>query len=83
MNIVKTLAVGTFLASTLAATGAFAKAHDQGNTAVPGENVKTETVAAAQTLGERLGDARGFARLSGKMPGKSDPGGMTKDDAEE
>jgi hypothetical protein len=30
MNIVKTLAVGTFLASTLVAGTAFAKGHDQG-----------------------------------------------------
>jgi hypothetical protein len=36
---------------SLVATGAFAKGHDQGSTAVPGEDVGTETVAASQSLG--------------------------------
>ena len=36
---------------TMVATGAFAKGHDQGSTAVPGMNVGTETVAASQSLG--------------------------------
>ena len=82
MNFVKTLAVGTFLASTLAASGAFAKAHDQG---VKGTFANTEgpaneqTAVAAQTLGERLGDARGFRRLSMNPP----PGDAKKDDDEE
>ena len=75
MAIAKTLAVGTFLATALIAGGAFAKAHDQGSTAVPGENVQEETVAPAQTLGERLSDARGFRRLSGNPP----PGDAKKD----
>ena len=65
MNFTKTVAIGAFLATTLIAGGASAKAHDQGSTANPGQNVQT-TVDAARTLGERLGAARGFARLSGK-----------------
>ena len=36
---------------SMVATSAFAKGHDQGSTAVPGENVGTETVAASQALG--------------------------------
>lgn len=67
MNFARAAALGAILAAT-AATGALAKAHDQGQTAVPGENVKEETVAPAQTLGERLSDARGFRRLSGNLP---------------
>ena len=67
MHFARAAALGAILAAS-AATGAFAKAHDQGSTAVPGEDVKTETVAPAQTLGERLGDARGFRRLSGNTP---------------
>jgi hypothetical protein len=70
MNIVKILAVGTFLASTLAAGGVLAKAHDQGvkgSFAGNGPGPANETTAtAAQGLGAALGDARGFARLSGK-----------------
>ena len=40
----------------LTANGAFAKAHDQGQTEVPGKSVGTETVAAAQTLGGARGN---------------------------
>ena len=40
----------------LASGGAFAKAHDQGQTATPGENVGTETVAGAHTLGSGRGN---------------------------
>ena len=50
MDFARAAALGAILAAT-AATGAFAKAHDQGQTAVPGMNVGTETVAAAQSLG--------------------------------
>lgn len=38
------------------ATSAFAKAHDQGSTAVPGMNTGTETVAASQSLGSIKGN---------------------------
>ena len=41
---------------SIAATGVFAKSHDQGSTAVPGENVGAETVAASQTLGSKKGN---------------------------
>ena len=70
MNIVMALAVGTFFAGTLAGGGAFAKSHDQGakgSFADNGPGPANETTAtAAQGLGAALGDARGFARLSGK-----------------
>lgn len=84
MDFTKTLAAAAFLAATLAAGSAFAKAHDQGvdskfqteepddlnaDTA-PGEDAVEETAAAAQTLGAALGDARGFPRLRGEEPGK-------------
>lgn len=55
----------TVVISTLA-TGAFAKGHDQGQTEVPGESVKTETVAAAHTLGGGKGN-----RPNDKGPTKS------------
>lgn len=51
MNIVKTLTVGTFLASTLVAGSAFAKGHNQSNTEVPGMDVGQETVAASVNEG--------------------------------
>ncbi len=38
------------------AGGAFAKGHDQGGTAEPGENVKEETVGPAHTLGAGRGN---------------------------
>lgn len=46
----------TTAAVCLAATGAFAKAHDQGQTNVPGQNVGAETVGPAQTLGGARGN---------------------------
>lgn len=51
----------TAAAICLAATGAFAKAHDQGQTDVPGMSVGTETVGPAQSLG---GKRKGVAGLS-------------------
>ncbi len=44
MTFVKTLAIGAFLATTLAAGGAFAKGHDQGkgNDAKPGNGGFTD-----------------------------------------
>ena len=53
--------LGGMLAMTLAVSGGmvFAKAHDQGQTAVPGQNLQAETVAAAQTLGAALGGGVG------------------------
>lgn len=45
------------LASTIAATGAFAKAHDQGQTDNPGKNVFLETVTPAKTLGGARGNS--------------------------
>ena len=56
MNFAKTAAIGAFLATTLTAGGAFAKAHDQGQTAVPGKDVGTETVGPAQSLGSIKGN---------------------------
>ena len=56
MNFAKTVATGAFLATILTAGGAFAKAHNQGNTEVPGANVGTETVATSHRLGELKGN---------------------------
>lgn len=67
MTSTKTLALGTFLASTLLAGSAFAKAHDQSATnggaaasvwtTAPGEAAREETAAAAQTLGAGKGNS--------------------------
>jgi hypothetical protein len=49
----------TILAVTIMsvlATGAFAKGHNQGATAVPGMDTGTETVAGAHTLGSAKGN---------------------------
>lgn len=54
MNFAKTVAMGAFLAVTLAG-GAFAKAHDQGQRDVPGTDVGATTVSSAQTLGGSQG----------------------------
>lgn len=62
MHFARAAALGAILAAT-AATGAFAKAHNQGNTAVPGENVGTETVTTSQALGGLKGN-----RPDGKGP---------------
>ena len=62
MRIVKVAALGAALAA-VAATGALAKAHNQGNTAVPGENVGAETVTTSQALGG----------LKGKRPSDKGP----------
>jgi hypothetical protein len=51
----------------IAGTSAFAKAHDQGQTDVPGQNVGQETVAPAQTLGSAKGN-----RPDDKGPTKSE-----------
>lgn len=48
---------------SLLATGAFAKGHDQGSTAVPGADTGTETVAASHALGGIKGN-----RPDGKGP---------------
>jgi hypothetical protein len=56
MNFAKTVAMGAFLATTLVAGGAFAKAHDQGQRDVPGTDVGSTTVTAAQTLGGSQGN---------------------------
>ena len=52
----------------LAATGAFAKAHNQGNTEVPGMDVGAETVTTSQILGEAKGN-----RPADKGPGENNP----------
>lgn len=53
----------------MATTGAMAKGHNQGNTAVPGaEDVGSVTVASAQTLGSAKGN-----RPEGKGPGVDSP----------
>ena len=62
MTLVKAAALGTVLAAAIA-TGALAKAHNQGNTAVPGENVGAETVTTSQALGG----------LKGKRPADKGP----------
>lgn len=41
---------------SIVASGAFAKGHDQGSTAVPGMDTGTETVAASHTLGGKKGN---------------------------
>lgn len=46
----------TTAVALLAATGAFAKAHDQGQTEVPGAGVGEQTVAGAQGLGGAKGN---------------------------
>ena len=51
------------------AGGAFAKAHNQGNTMVPGMDVGTETAGPAQTLGSAKGQRP--ADKTPVMPGKS------------
>ena len=67
MTFTKTLTVALF---SIAATGAFAKGHDQsqGADGTPGANAGSETVAAAQTLGATLGNGQD---KSGKTRGKS------------
>ncbi len=56
MTRVTTVLTGAALSLALTGGIAFAKAHDQGSTADPGENVKTETVGPAQTLGAGKGN---------------------------
>ena len=51
MIIKTTLSIAAIAAFVAAAPFAFAKGHDQGQTAKPGDNVHAETVAAAKTLG--------------------------------
>lgn len=56
-------------ALTVAASGAFAKGHDQGSTDVPGaEDVGTTTVTSAQALGGLKGN-----RPEGKGPSATNP----------
>jgi hypothetical protein len=50
----------------LTTTVSFAKGHDQGQTEQPGDNVKSETVAPAHTLGGTRGN-----RPEDKGPSKS------------
>jgi hypothetical protein len=58
------------------APGAFAKAHDQGQTATPGANVGAETVTAAQTLGGKRGNGKGPGDTpAGANPGNSENAG--------
>ncbi len=57
------------IAISALATGAIANAHDQGQTAVPGQSVKSETVAGAHTLGGSQGN-----RPADKGPNKSQAG---------
>lgn len=54
MTLVKTLAVGTFLASSLVATGTFAKGHNQ--SAAKGATAHSFTVANAITEGTEQGN---------------------------
>ena len=53
--MLKKFAVALFVTG-LAAPMAFAKGHDQGQSDQPGENVKSETVAASHTLGMARGN---------------------------
>ena len=62
MKIVKIAALGAAV-GLVAASGAFAKAHNQGNTEVPGQNVGTETIPTSQALGG----------LKGKRPADKGP----------
>ena len=65
----------TLTAATLclAASGAFAKAHNQGDTDVPGMDVGTETVTVSQLLGgikgQRPDDKGPSADNAGKTAG--------------
>jgi hypothetical protein len=70
MTFVKALTIGTVFASSLLASGAFAKSHDQGRAPkptaetadpAPGVGVGIETVGPAHTLGATLSAARGQA----------------------
>ncbi len=56
MTRLTTALTGAALTIALTGGGALAKAHDQGSTADPGENVKTQTVSPAQTLGAGKGN---------------------------
>jgi hypothetical protein len=69
----------------ITAPGVFAKAHDQGQTDNPGENVGSETAGPAQGLGGVLGDGKGPADTpAGEAPGNSgdagQPGGNASGD---
>lgn len=65
----KNIILTTAAAICIAATGASAKGHDQGNTTVPGaDNVGSLTVASAQSLGGALGN-----RPDDKGPKASNP----------
>ena len=71
------------IATTVAASGAYAKGHDQsqGADGTPGANTGAETVGAAQTLGAALGNGQD---KSGKERGNSAnagrPGGGDNND---
>ncbi len=55
--IIKSILSAAALAALVATTPmAFAKGHDQGGTANPGDNVQSETVGPAQSLGGPLGN---------------------------
>src|SRR4028119_765640 len=77
MNIVKILAVGTFLASTLAAGGVLAKAHDQGvkgSFAGTGPGPAEATPATARGGGggrARPREQGGRGRFAGSGPGRA------------
>jgi hypothetical protein len=79
MTFAKTLAVGTFLATTLIAGSAFAKAHDQGSGGKNGNAGFTDvgqTVAAAQSLGGAKGNRPAD---KGPMNGAADNAGGPAD----
>ena len=76
MTFTKTLTAALF---TIAATGAFAKGHDQsqGFDGTPGANAGSETAAAAQTLGAALGNGQD---KSGKARGNSGQANATQEE---
>ena len=67
MNNIKTLTLGTFLASTLVATGAYAKGHGQGFTTDPGDDVFDETVSKAPPRVMEDGDKQRAASANPRM----------------
>ena len=69
-KLIKLGAIAAFTAS-LGATQVMAKAHDQGQTATPGDNVGTQTVGPAQTLGGSQGQGKGPVNGNGGKSGNA------------
>lgn len=77
-NVLKKLVAIGFAASLAMGTAsvAYAKAHDQGSTDSPGQNVGAETAGPAQGLGGAVGNGNGPAGTpAGEAPGNSGDAG--------